>query len=136
MPRVSKFALNKSAKNELRKDFYDLLHSFSSKDGLSEFVEELLTDEEKTMLFKRLALYKMIEGEHDNSTIIGSLSISLETIRIHRMRYANLNPAFKTVVKRILSVKNSQKLLKEVGKATISTFSISDWMKKKFLNNK
>lgn len=136
MPRVSKFELDKNVKNDLGSDFYHILHSFSSRDELSAFVEELLTDEEKTMLFKRLALYKMIETGHDNSTIIDSLSISLETIRVHKMRYSSLTPIFKDVIKKVLRIKNSQKLLGEAGKAALSTFSISDLMKKKFLNKK
>lgn len=131
MPRVSKFVLDKNIKDELANDFYHLLHSFSSKDELSTFVEELLTNEEKTMLFKRLALYKMIETGHDNSTIIESLSISMETVRVHKMRYSSLNPLFKDVIKKILTLKNSEKMLKQAGKAVLSTFSIADLMKKK-----
>ncbi len=81
MPHVSR---NKLDKKTRRKIFEKMIISFGHNKNDKEraqFLDELLTETEKIMLAKRLAIILMLAGEIPQNRISEALSVSTSTIR-------------------------------------------------------
>ena len=61
MPRASKRSVDKNLRIELQDNFAYLISSLHKSSDIQQFFETFLTDEEKTMLTKRLMLHLMLE---------------------------------------------------------------------------
>ena len=94
MPRASKQWLENSVWNQIHKTLAEVLASCDEKE-LRKFLAEFLTNEEKTMLAKRLTLYIMLLSDYSDAEIKEVLKMSYETIRATKGLLENKSQKFK-----------------------------------------
>jgi len=80
MVRISDKPLKREVFLAINKQFTDYLVRAKTKQETKRLISELLTNSEKTMLAKRLALILMLERGHNFSTIRKNLKMSQSTI--------------------------------------------------------
>ncbi len=85
-------------KGELQDNFAFLISSLSSSTDIEQFFETFLTDEEKTMLTKRLMLYLMFENKYTSAEIARVLGFSRETVRTHRYVWGKSNKKYRQII--------------------------------------
>ncbi len=131
MPRASKNNLI-SEKELLRLEgnLSYLLSTLASASDVKIFMSDFLSDEENIMLSKRLALYVMLDLNIDTQTIMNALSVSLETVRTHRMRYDRQSKEFKEMVRKIHKREKLDKKLAEIGEIAKDVLEFPDRPKK------
>lgn len=134
MPRASKNNLiGEKHIEKLEEKLYSLI-SHLRHDSVSSFMRDFLSDEERTMLAKRLEVYVMLHSELDVNTISTSLSLSRETVRTHKIKRKMHGKVFHETIKEIIKRKNNQKLVSNIQDGAggiVSTFlSIPDRAKK------
>lgn len=100
MPRRSKIELSQETIAELEDKFFDFLSSLNASETKN-FFSEFLTDEEKMMMYKRLALYwSLLEG-YPLSKIQQTIGVTHDTTRIYNKKKNGLSHDFKLLLKRI-----------------------------------
>jgi uncharacterized protein YerC len=108
MPRRSKIELSQDTIQELEDKFFDFLSSLNTSETRS-FFSEFLTDEEKMMMYKRLALYwSLLEG-YPLSKIQQTIGVTHDTTRIYNKKKNTLSNDFKLLLKRITA--NEEELM-------------------------
>lgn len=85
MPQVSKYKLSKENEKELIDSLNLVLASIKEKDSMITFVDAFLTDTEKLMLAKRLAIMVLIAENIPDSQISSVLHVT--RITVAKMRY-------------------------------------------------
>lgn len=85
MPQVSKIKLNKKTEKQLIESLNLVLSSISKKEDMLLFANSLLTDTEKLMLAKRLAVVALIQEDLNDSQIANSLKTTRMTVS--KLRY-------------------------------------------------
>lgn len=100
MPRRSKVELTKETLNELQMHFFQLITSLNP-DETYKFFNEFLTDEEKLMLYKRLALYSCLLQGYTHSSIQKMLGLTHDTTRIYNRMKNEKSEDFKNMVLKI-----------------------------------
>lgn len=131
MPRASKRRLDQKTVLELEERFFSILSSHNNKGTVKTFMKALLTHEEQTMLVKRIAMYSMLEYGKSTEDITFALKLSRETVRNHKYRYENMGEVFRSSIKKFIETRMRNEFLKNIGKSVISTFTVSDMMKRK-----
>lgn len=116
MGRVSRKAINKDLKEELEEQLSFLISSLNSKEEVNTFLEEFLTEEEKTMLGKRLILYVLLYKGLTATQIHNLLSMSYETIRWYREIFDNKSLSFKKYLKKLIKREKSKEFWNKVEK--------------------
>lgn len=107
MPRRSRVELSPETISELENQFYDFLNSLSY-DEKKKFFAEFLTDEEKMMMYKRLALYwSLLEG-FPLARIQQMIGVTHDTTRVYNKRKNTLSEEFKGLIKRVGSKMDRQ----------------------------
>ena len=101
MPRASKKPVDKSLDQELREHYVDLISFLQKSSEVEGFFNQFLTKEEKVMLGKRLMLHLMLEKGYKPEQISPSLSISQETVRIHKFVWQNGSGVYKEILRKI-----------------------------------
>ena len=117
MPRASKRPVNKNIQEELQDNFSFLISSLTSSSDIQHFFETFLTEEEKTMLTKRLMLHLMIENGYDPMEMTSVLGISLETVRKHKMVSKLGDKTYKDIIAKITNRNKTKAFWKKVEKA-------------------
>jgi len=85
MPFVSKYKLPLKTETELIESLNLVLSSISKRDEMLKFLNSLLTDTEKLMLAKRLAIIVLIKEGLGDSAISEALHVT--RITVTKMRY-------------------------------------------------
>lgn len=116
MPRVSKKYLSKKVHEDLKENFSFLISSLHSTLDIEQFFEDFLSDEEKTMLNKRLMLYLMLENNYKSSEIKAVLGMSRETIRVHQNIWKKGGTGYKNVIKKIAKREQTKLFWEKVEK--------------------
>lgn len=80
MAQLSKFPLKSAVHDEIINSFVWLLCRFSSENELNSFLNDFLSDTEKLMFSKRLAIALMVEKGYSYYTIRDTLKVSTSTI--------------------------------------------------------
>ncbi len=80
MPHISKRKLDKKTLGKIFSKLITLLGHAKNHRELAYMLDELLTETEKIMLAKRLAIILMLEGDIPQNRIIEALSISPSTV--------------------------------------------------------
>lgn len=101
MPRASRKPLSKETDKDLREHFINLISSLQRLSEVEGFFNDFLTREEKIMLGKRLMLHLMLEKGYKTVQISSALSISSETVRIHKLIWQNANATYKEMLRKI-----------------------------------
>lgn len=100
MPRSSKALLSTETIIELESQFYNFLDSLSS-DERKKFFAEFLTNEEKMMMYKRLALYWCLLEGYSLAKIQQMIGVTHDTTRVYNKKKNTLSDEFKSLVQRI-----------------------------------
>ncbi len=116
MPRASRQPINKSLNRDLEESFSDLISSLQRPNDIKSFLNDFLTKEEKTMLFKRLMLHLMLEKGYESSKIQSTLGIRYETIRVHKNTWEKGNEVYKSVLRKIASKQKARLIFKRIEK--------------------
>ena len=100
MPRSSKALLSDETLHELESQFYSFIDSLSS-DERKKFFAEFLTNEEKMMMYKRLALYWCLLEGYSLAKIQQMIGVTHDTTRVYNKKKNILSEEFKSLVRRI-----------------------------------
>lgn len=87
MPQVSRNKLEPKEEEELKEVLNLVLASISKRDEMLKFINSLLTDTEKLMLAKRLAMIVLIKEGKSDSDISGALHVTRVTVTKFRYFY-------------------------------------------------
>ena len=116
MPRASRQPVNKTLNKDLEESFSDLISSLQRSSDIKSFLNDFLTKEEKTMLFKRLMLHLMIEKGYESSKIQSTLGIRYETIRVHKNNWERGSEVYRSVLRKIASKQKARLIFKRIEK--------------------
>ncbi len=100
MPRSSRASLSDETIQELENQFYEFLNSLSSTDR-KKFFAEFLTNEEKMMMYKRLALYWCLLEGYSLAKIQQMIGVTHDTTRVYNKKKNTLSEEFKELIGRI-----------------------------------
>lgn len=114
MPRVSKKNIDKDIQDDLGNHFLFLISELQSTKDIKMFLNDFLSDEEKGMLTKRLALHMMLEMGYKMRDIAIVLGVSRETIRMHTHVWSKGGPEYKAVIRRIVKSEKTKKFWEKV----------------------
>ncbi len=101
MPLVSKNKLPKRTETELLKNLNLVLTKIQSSDDMVVFLEALLTDTEKLMLAKRIAVIVLLEEGLPDSQIASILHLTRMTVLKMRYFYESRGRGLKIAVKKL-----------------------------------
>ena len=87
MPQVSRVKLEPKEEEELKEALNLVLAGISKRDEMIKFVNSLLTDTEKLMLAKRLAMIVLIREGKSDSDISNALHVTRITVTKFRYYY-------------------------------------------------
>ena len=113
MPRRSKVELSQETIDELEEQFFSFLHSLSPEET-NKFFNEFLTNEEKMMMYKRLALYWSLYEGYSLASIQRMLGITHDTTRIYNKKKNEMSDDFKNLLHRIGRDGNGQPIKEAV----------------------
>lgn len=114
MPRASRRTIRKEIDLELKDNFAFLISSLSSRNDIEQFFQDFLTREENTMLTKRLMLHLMLENGYRTSDIQAFLSISKETVRVHKNVWEKGGATYRKVIEKIAKQEKTKQFFKKL----------------------
>src|SRR5258706_1671008 len=117
MPRASKRPVNVSLQIESQDNFALLISSLSSSRDIHHFFQTFLTDEEKTMLTKRLMLHLMLENGYDLSEITCMLGLSKDTIYRHKTVWSIGDETYKAIISKLAKRGKTKEFWNKIEKA-------------------
>lgn len=116
MPRSSRASLTDETIQELENQFYDFLSSLNP-DERRKFFSEFLTNEEKMMMYKRLALYWCLLEGYSLAKIQQMIGVTHDTTRVYNKKKNLLSDEFKALLSRIAKDDVTNENKNEEGKA-------------------
>lgn len=122
MPQVSRRKLSKTTEQKLVESLNLVLASIGNKDSMINFLNALLTDTEKIMLAKRLAIIVMLEQGSSDSDVANALNVTRVTVAKLRYFYEARGSGYKIALEKIKTDKQLQdvnKLLLQLTRYTI-----------------
>jgi uncharacterized protein YerC len=122
MTHISKYKLSKKLESELMENLTIVLASIAKKDEMNYFLNALLTDTEKVMLAKRLALIIMINEGYNDSQIANTLHLTRITVAKTRYFFESRGEGYKVGLRKLESIKdteNVKKLLRSLSRYSI-----------------
>ncbi len=108
MPHVSKRKLKERAEKELTKSLQTVLTKINNYQEIGSFLDSLLSDTERLMLAKRLAIVVLLEEKIPESTIANVLSVTRETVARQRYRLELKGVGYKIALKKLAEEKMLQ----------------------------
>ncbi len=117
MPHVSKHKLDKKAEKQLVGSLNLVLSSISKREEMLLFLNSLLTDTERLMFGKRLAIIVLLSENLSDTQIANALNVT--RITVAKMRYyyeARGKEGYDIALKKI----ESEKTLRQVKKLLLS----------------
>jgi len=79
MPQVSRYPLSKDIEKRVKEIFLQSISGLKGKE-LTQFLDDLLTSTEKTMLIKRIAIAFLLMKNYNYKAICGLLNVSSATV--------------------------------------------------------
>ena len=123
MPHVSKRKLKEKAESELNRSFQTVLTKINNTAEMDLFLTSLLSNTEKLMFTKRLAVVVLLDENIPESTIANILNVTRETVARQRYRLELKGEGYKIAIKKLDEEKTLQglkKLLVSLAKYSIS----------------
>lgn len=102
MTQVSKYPLSKALEEQMFNLFFRSLADLRLPSDIKEFLDDLLSPTEKTMLAKRLAIAMLLVRNYDHRTIKQTLKVSLTTISKVRFWLKNQGKGYRMVIDKFL----------------------------------
>ena len=114
MAQVSKRFLHKKVEERILDLFWTSLSSLSTKQRVALFLNDLLTQTEKIMLSKRLAIAFMLMKGHDYPTINDHLKVSDPTIWNVKTSLSLRGQGYKMAIEYIMSKEKWEKFWQDL----------------------
>ena len=116
MPHVSKLALKEDIFKKVHDDFARVLAETSQQKEIINFLNDVLTRTEKTMLAKRLAIIIMLSKEYPFRVISRALRVSESTIGAMKERMDRGGGGFELILERIEKQNSHDELLRRINR--------------------
>ena len=113
MPRKSRAILSDKELVDIKKQISSLLGNLDATDS-EMFLEELLTEEEKIMLGKRISLYTLLYQGASVSDAQQTLGISYETARTYNIIKDHKSGFFKKAFSKEIEKRNIKKTVAKI----------------------
>ena len=99
MSRASRKPVSGKVDKEIKENFSSLISSLNNSTQIQQFFSDFLTEEEQTMLSKRIMLHLMLERGYKSSQIQAFLGINKDTVRIHKTIWERGSNVYKNVLR-------------------------------------
>lgn len=119
MPQVSRHQLKPHVKQEIVSSLWWVFADLKTEKEIGLLVEDLLTQTEKTMLAKRLAIALMLTKGYSYEIIMITLKVSSSTVAHIRNGLDRGGSGYKLAIKKLMTHEKVEKFLKEIAKMTI-----------------
>ena len=137
MSQVSKRPLHKQVENKMFETLWEAISNLKDKQDIKNFISDILSPSEKTMIAKRLAIAALLLRGYKYESIKELLKVSQQTIA--RVAVAlNTNIGYKTAINKIARSEATkefwediQKLAHRIG-VTRDTFKSEEYLNRKF----
>lgn len=117
MTRISQYKLGEEASADIIDHFLSLITSLENHKESKNFFDNFFTNEEKTMLAKRLVLFMMLKKNYRPGIIQSALHVSYETVRTYSMQFTNKNDLFQQTIQKVLKREKSKLFWQKIEKA-------------------
>jgi uncharacterized protein YerC len=97
MTQLSRIALSPLLQKQIVFLFRHTIAQVQKENDVADFLDELLTPTEKTMLAKRLAIAWLLDKGYDQRTIHTLLRVSTATVNAVNMQYAHKGRGYKKI---------------------------------------
>ncbi len=114
MPRVSKNRLQQKQLEEMNTHLSYLISSLNNSKDIDDFLGEFLTNEERTMLAKRLLLFMLLKRNYSPSTVRSALNFSYETIRIYQNQLNLKSESFHQLIEKLIRRAEAKELFTKI----------------------
>lgn len=115
MPQVSKYPLRQSIKDDIIDSLWWLIGHLNQKDDVNKFLSDFLTETEKLMLAKRLAIALMLEKGFSYDVIKDTLKVSTSTITVISNWLHKGGDGYRIAIRKLAEKEQMEKIGKEVG---------------------
>lgn len=115
MTQVSKYPLPEDLEKQMFSLFFQALADLRLPSDVAEFLDDLLSPVEKTMLAKRLAIAILLVKDYDQRSISRTLKVSLTTVSKINFWFKNKGRGYKKVIDRFLKEEKWQDFWQKLG---------------------
>lgn len=102
MTQVSKFQLSEKIETQIRNIFAEIISLLSGKENVFVFLDDFLTQTEKIVLSKRIAIAFMLKKSYDYETIKNILKVSQSTVSAISLKLKYAGKGYHQVLDKIL----------------------------------
>ncbi|MBI2443250.1 MAG: hypothetical protein HYV40_05085 [Candidatus Levybacteria bacterium] len=117
MPRVSRIPVDQKLAKDIEENFLFLVSTLHRPEVIQQFFSDFLTNEEKTMLSKRLMLHLMLEKGYKQSEIQSAVRMSRESIRVHESKWSRGSRTYKLILRKLVDHARDKEFWVKVEKA-------------------
>jgi uncharacterized protein YerC len=114
MAQVSRHHMPKSVQKNIIESFWWLIGHLSAKDEVDTFLNEFLTETEKIMLSKRLAIALMIQNGYTFEQIRDTLKVSTSTVLRISHWIQKSGAGYQVALKKLAQKEHSELFWKEI----------------------
>lgn len=115
MAQISRNPLSKKIEAEIRQNLWQVIATLKDKKEASLFLEDLLTETEKTMLSKRLAIALLLEKKIEYRTIRDLLKVSLGTIGSVKIWLDKGGGGYQLAIRKLAKEESMKNFFIEIG---------------------
>ena len=102
MTRVSKYQLNIKVETQIRNIFAEIISQLSGKENVFTFFDDFLTETEKIVLSKRIAIAFMLKKDYNYEIIKSVLRVSQSTVSIVNLKLKYSGKGYHQILDKIL----------------------------------
>lgn len=121
MPQVSRYPLSKDIETRMFNLFWKSLARLSSPEKIKQFLDDLLSPVEKTMLAKRLSIALLLTKDYDYESIKRVLKVSNDTIAKVKIWLLHGGEGYKMVIGELLKDEKMKEFWQKVEDTLIAT---------------
>lgn len=114
MSQVSKKPLSKDIEDKMFKIFWESIAKLTDPSDVERFFDDLLSDVEKTMLSKRLAIAFLLAKNYGYQSIKETLKVSNATISSVNLWLREGGKGYNLVIDKLLQADKTKEFLKKV----------------------
>lgn len=102
MTKVSKYRINEKVEKQIRDIFAEIISQLSGKENVFTFFDDFLTETEKIVLSKRIAIAFMLKKNYSYEIIKSVLKVSQSTISIINLKLKYSGKGYHKILDKIL----------------------------------
>jgi len=115
MTQVSKYPLPEALEKQMFNLFFRALADLRLPSDIKDFLDDLLSPTEKTMLAKRLAIALLLAKDYDQRSIKQTLKVSLTTVSKINFWLKNQGKGYRKVINKFLKEEKWQEFWQKLG---------------------